>query len=190
MKRLDGIIADVKAARGGANHPWIYDDSGNIASGVICGDVIPLLEALKEYELDVTDEEIEELLESPNVKGDNTYNWGANISNDLNIDTVKNVELGGEFYDTVMVIMVHLHGDIRGGYSDYFVVPLSFEDLWYDFDDVVFQNLLINDRYSADINILSEGYTVYDYETGEDLGEFYEVEVADLLKAIEEKEND
>jgi hypothetical protein len=189
MKRLDGIIADVKAARGGANRPWIYDDSGNIASGVICADVIPLLEDLKEYELDVTDEEIEELLESPNVKGDNTYNWGANISNDLNIDTVKDVDINGEHYDTVMVIMVHLRGDIRGGYSDYFVVPLSFEDLWYDFDYDVCQSIDINDRYTADINMFSEGYTVYDNETGDDIGEFYELEVEDLLKEIEERNN-
>lgn len=187
MKRLDSIIASVKAARGGANHPWIYDDSGNVASGVICGDVIPLLEALKEYELDVTDEQVDDLLAEA-TDSDNTYNWGANISNDLNIDFVKDVEINGEYYDNVMVIMVHLHGDIRGGYSDYFVVPLSWEDLYENFDDVVYQSIQINDRYSADVNIFSEGYTVYDYETGEDVGEFYEVEVEDLLKEIEDRE--
>ena len=187
MKRLDGIIADVKAARGGANRPWIYDDSGNIASGVICGDVIPLLEALKEYELDVTDEQVEELLEYP-IESDNTYNWGANISNDLNIDFVKDVEINGEHYDNVMVIMVHLRGDIRGGYSDYFVVPLTWEDLYNDFDSEVYQSIDINDRYTADVNIFSEGYTVYDRETGDDIGEFYEPEVEDLLKEIESGE--
>ena len=189
MKRLDSIIADVKAARGGTNRPWIYDDSGNIASGVICGDVIPLLEALKEYELDVTDEQVDELLETAD-ESDNTYNWGAKISNDLNVDFCKDVEINGDYYDNVMVIMVHLRGDIRGGYSDYFVVPLSWEDLYNDFDDVVYQTIDINDRYSADVNIFSEGYTVYDHETGEDVGEFYEPEVEDLLKEIEERNNE
>ncbi len=188
MKRLDGIIADVKAARGGANRPWIYDDSGNIASGVICADVIPLLEALKEYELDVTDEQVDALLAEA-TNSDNTYNWGANISNDLNIDFCKDVEINGDYYDNVMVIMVHLRGDIRGGYSDYFVVPLTLEDLYNDFDDVVYQTIDINGRYSADVNMFSEGYTVYDYETREDVGEFYEIEVEDLLKEIEEREN-
>lgn len=189
MKRLDGIIADVKAARGGANHPWIYDDNGNIASGVICGDVIPLLEDLKEYELDVTDEQVDDLLAEA-TDSDNTYNWGANISNDLNVDFVKDVEINGEFYDNVMVIMVHLHGDIRGGYSDYFVVPLKWEDLYYDFDDAVYQSIPINDRYTADVNIFSEGYSVYDHETGEDVGEFSELEVEDLLEEIEERNNE
>ena len=187
MKRLDGIIADVKAARGGANRPWIYDDSGNVASGVICGDVIPLLEALKEYELDVTDEQVDDLLAEATDR-DNTYNWGANISNDLNLDFCTDVEINGDYYDNVMVIMVHLHGDIRGGYSDYFVVPLSWEDLYEDFDDAVYQSIPINDRYTADVNIFSEGYTVYDHETGDDVGEFYEPEVEDLLKELESRE--
>ena len=188
MLRLDKIIQQVKSARGGANHPWIYDDSGNIASSVICGDVIPLLEALKDYELDVTDEQVDDLLAEA-TNSDNTYNWGANISNDLNIDFCKDVEINGDYYDNVMVIKVHLYGDIRGGYSDYFVVPLSWEDLYENFDDVVYQSILINDRYSADVNIFSEGYTVYDYETGKDVGDFYEVEVADLLKELDKLDN-
>lgn len=187
-KRLDGIISQVKATRRGDGRAWIYDDNGNIASGVICGDVLPLLESLKSEELDVTDEEIEYILEDPNTKGDNTYNYGANISNDLNINTTKDVEINGEYYDDIMVIMVHLFGDIRGGYSDYFVVPLSFEDLVNDYSDDIYQYIDINDRYSADVNIFSEGYTVYDNEIGEDVGEFYEPEVEDLLKELGELE--
>ncbi len=186
MKRLDGIIADVKAARNGSNRPWIFDDTGNIGSGVICGDVLPLLESFKYDELDVTDEQIEELL-SETTSSDNTYNWGANISNDLNFDFCKDVEINGEHYDNVAIIMVHLRGDIRGGYTDYFVVPFSFEDIYYDFSDDIYQSIRINDRYSADINIFSEGYTVYDHETGEDIGEFYELEVEDLLNEIEDR---
>jgi len=190
MLRLDRVIQQVKSARGGANRPWIYDDNGNIASGVIRGDVIPLLEDLKEYELDVTDEDIDRIIEDYRTESDNTYNWGANISNDLNIDFAKDVEINGEYYDNVMVIMVHLYGDIRGGYSDYFVVPLTWEDLYEDFDDAVYQSIPINDRYIADVNIFSEGYTVYDHETGDDIGEFYEPEVEDLLKEIEERNNE
>lgn len=182
MSRIDGVIQEVKAARTGSGRAWIFDDNGNIASGVICGDVIPLLEDLKEIELDVTDEWIDEFREGEDVEGDNTYNWGANISNDLNIDFGRD-----ENGEPVMVIMVHLYGDIRGGYSDYFAVRGTFEDLYNDFDDAVYQSVDINDRYYADINIFSEGYTVYDSETGEDIGEFYEPEVEDLLKEIAER---
>lgn len=188
MLRLNDIINQVKATRHGANRPWIYDDNGEIASGVICGDVIPLLEDLKDIELDVTDEQIDDILENYNTKGDNTYNWGANISNDLNFNFAKDVEIDGEYYDDVMVIMVHLYGDIRGGYSDYFVVPLSFEDLVNDYSDDIYQYIDINDRYSADVNIFSEGYSVYDNELQEDVGEFYDIEVQDLLKELESSE--
>ena len=181
MSRIDDVIQEVKAARAGSGRAWIFDDNGNIAPGVICGDVIPLLEDLKAIELDVTDEWIDEFREGEDVEGDNTYNWGANISNDLNIDFGRD-----ENGEPVMVIMVHLYGDIRGGYSDYFAVRGTFEDLYNDFDDAVYQSVDINDRYYADINIFSEGYTVYDSETGEDIGDFYEPEVEDLLKEIAE----
>lgn len=181
MSRLDDVIKQVKSSRHGA---WIYDSNGNIKDDVLVGDALPLLEALKDVEMDVTDEWIDEFLEDPNTEGDNTYNWGANISNDLNFNSGKD-----ENGDDVMVIMVHLHGDIRGGYSDYFVVKCSFEDMYYQFDDAIYQSKSINDRYSADINLFSEGYNVYDYETGEDLGEFYELEAEDALKEIEEQVN-
>ena len=85
MTRLENVIEEVKAARTGVNRPWIFDEDGNIREDVLVGDVIPLLEELKEYEIDITDEEIEEFINDEETKGDNTYNWGANISNDLQI---------------------------------------------------------------------------------------------------------
>lgn len=181
MSRLDDVIKQVKASRHGA---WIYDSNGNIREDVLVGDVLPLLEDLKEVEMDVTDEWIDEFLNDPDTKGDNTYNWGANISSDLDFNTGKD-----ENGDEVMVIMVHLRGDIRGNYSDYFAVKCSFKDMYYNFDDAVYQSKAINDRYTADINIFAEGYNVYDYETGEDLGEFYELEAEDALKEIEGNNN-
>ena len=182
MSRIDDVIAEVKASRTGDGRAWIYEDQGNIANGVICGDVIPLLEELKDYEVDVPDAWIDTFLESPDVEGDNTYNWGANISNDLNFDYGKGPDM-----EDYIVIMVHLRGDIRGGYSDYFVVQGTIEDIFNNCESL-YQTVPINDRYSADVDLFSEGYTVYDYETGEDLGEFYEPDVEDLLKEIEERQ--
>ena len=49
------------------------------------------------------------------------------------------------------------------------------------------QSKMINDRYSADIDLMSETYSVYDYEKQENVGDFYEREVEDLLNQINEK---
>jgi len=176
MSRLDRVIEQVKSIRlVDKNHrAWIFDDDGNIRNDVICGDILPLLEELKEYEINVSDEWIEKFREDS--EGDNTYNWGANICNDLNMNYKKNCG--------VMLFMVHLFGDIRGGYSDYFAVKFDhFDDLFYL--ESMTQMKDINDRYVADINLFREGYDVYDTEKQDSIGEFYELETDDLLKRIE-----
>ena len=48
----------------------------------------------------------------------------------------------------------------------------------------VYQIVDINDKYSADINIFSEEYNVYNYEENKDVGYFYETDKKDLLKEI------
>ena len=53
MSRLTNVIEAVKASRLGENKAWIYDENGNISDEVICGDVIPFLEELKEYEIEI-----------------------------------------------------------------------------------------------------------------------------------------
>ena len=45
----------------------------------------------------------------------------------------------------------------------------------------------INDRYMLDVNIFTEGYNVWDSESEEDLGMFYEIEVKDLLDEIKSR---
>lgn len=176
MSRLENVIEQVKAVRhiDKNRRAWIFDDNGNIREDVICGDILPFLEELKEYEINVSDEWIENFREDS--EGDNTYNWGANICNDLNMNYRKNCG--------IILFMIHLYGDIRGGYSDYFAVKFDrFDDLFYL--ESMTQTKDINDRYVADINLFREGYTVYDTETQDDIGEFYELEVNDLLKSIE-----
>ena len=175
MSRLDNVIEQVKAVRRiDKNHrAWIFDDNGNIKDDVLCGDILPLLEELKEYEINVSDEWIDKFREESD--GDNTYNWGANICNDLNMNYNKK--------SGIFLFMVHLFGDIRGGYSDYFAVKFdSFDDLFYL--ESITQYKDINDRYVADIHLFREGYEVYDTEIQETIGEFCELEANDLLKRI------
>ena len=177
MTRLENVIEEVKAAHTGANRPWIFDENGNIREDVLVGDVIPLLEELKEYEIDITDEEIEEFINDEETKGDNTYNWGANISNDLQIHSQ-------EYDDEItMVIAVHLRGDVRANYSDYFAVKMRGFYEFYELESML-QHKDITDTLVADINLMSEGYSVYDYEHDVDLGEFYEIQIKDALSEI------
>ena len=176
MSRLDNVIEQVKSVRyvDKTHRAWIFDDNGNIKDDVLCGDILPLLEELKEYEINVSDEWIESFREDS--EGDNTYNWGANICNDLNMNYRKGCG--------IILFMVHLCGDIRGGYSDYFVVKFDrFDDLFYL--ESMTQYKEINDRYVADINLFREGYDVYDKETQDSVGEFFTIEVEDLLKELE-----
>ena len=183
MTRLEEVIEEVKAVRTGAMHPWIFDESGNVHKDVLVGDVIPLLEELKEYEIDITDEEIEEFINDEETKGDNTYNWNANISNDLQIHSQ-------EYDDEItMVIAVHLRGDIRGGYSDYFAVKMRGFYEFYELESML-QHKDITDTLVADINLMSEGYSVYDYEHDVDLGEFYEIQIKDALPEITAKQKE
>lgn len=61
MTRLEKVIEEVKAAHTRVNRPWIFDESGNMREDVLVGDVLPLLEELKEYEVDISDDESKNL---------------------------------------------------------------------------------------------------------------------------------
>jgi hypothetical protein len=178
MTRLDKVIEQVKASRTGKNKAWIFNDDGRIADNAMCCEVLDVLEELKKYEISVSNEWIENFRNNPKVKGDNTYNWSGCISNDLNMDYMKNDD--GE---EIMLIMVHLHGDIRGGYSDYFAVKFDSEYEFYQLESAT-QMKIVNDHMVADLNIFSDIYNVYDYEKQEDVGSFYCFELADLLEEI------
>ena len=182
MTRLESVIEDVKAARQSKYRPWIYDDNGIIKDSVICGEVLDFLEELKDYEIEVTDEWIDKFISAADTKGYNTYNNGANISNDLNYWLRETKD------ECIFAIAVHLHGDIRGGYSDYFVV--KFEDIyeWYNLESRT-QHKPITDTLTADIDIFDELYEVYDYSIDDYVGSFYECEVEDLLNKIKEEQN-
>ncbi len=183
MTRLEKVIEEVKAARTGTMRPWIFDENGNIREDVLVGDVIPLLEELKEYEIDITDEEIEEFINDEKTKGNNTYNWNANISDDLQIHSQE--------YDDelTLVIAVHLRGDIRANYSDYFAVKMRGFYEFYELESML-QHKHITDTLVADINLMDEYYSVYDYEHDDELGEFYEIEIKDTLPEIMAKQKE
>ena len=176
--RLENVIEQVKDSRKGKDKAWIFNEDGKIADNVMCCEVLDILEELKDYEISVSDEWIEKFKNNPKVKGNNTYNWGANISNDLNFNYLENDDK-----EVMMLIMVHLYGDIRGGYSDYFVVKFDSMYQFYELESAT-QTKDVNDHMVADLTAFSETYNVYDYEKQEDIGEFYCLELEDLLEEI------
>lgn len=179
MTRLEKVIQQVKDARKGDNKPWIFDDNGLVKDNILVCEILDVLEELKNYELDVTDEWIKDFLSREDVKGDNTYNINAKVSNDINMNYLINSN--GE---EIIVIMVHLFGDIRWGYSDYFVVKFEDDNEFYELESGN-QSKMINDTMCADMSIFSEWYNVCDCEKHKYIGEFYCLEVEDLLKEIE-----
>ena len=178
MTRLDAVIKDIKEVNKEC-HAWIYNPNGTIRDDVICGNVLELLYELKDYEIETTEKSIDWIVVNAN-KHWNTYNWNANI--DHNID-VAEMEINGYTY---MAIMVHRYGDVRANYTDRFLV--RFDDIcdFLELESRIQYKTIMDDRYTCDIDIFSDFYNVWDNEKQTDIGEFYEIEVEDLLDAINE----
>ena len=176
MTRLDAVIEDIKEVNKMGN-AWIYDADGEIKDDVICGSVLPLLYELKDYEVESTEESIDWIVENADRRW-NTYNWNANI--DHHID-VAEVELDGYTY---MAIMVHRWGDVRANYTDRFLVRFYDSYEWSELESIMQYKTICDGRYCVDIDIMTECYSVWDNEEGVSIGEFYEIEVEDLLKEI------
>ena len=176
MTKLDAVIEDIKEVNKTCG-AWIYDADGNIKDDAIYGSVLPLLYELRDYEVESTEESIDWIVENANRRW-NTYNWNANIDHDID---VAEVEIDGYTY---MAIMVHRYGDVRANYTDRFLVRFDNEYEWFELNSRVQYKTICDGRYGVDIDIMAECYNVWDNEKEVNLGEFYEMEVEDLLKEI------
>lgn len=176
MTRLDAVIEDIKEVNKACG-AWIYDADGNIKDDVICGSVLPLLYELKDYEVESTEESIDWIVENADRRW-NTYNWNANIDHDID---VAELELDGYTY---MAIMVHRWGDVRANYTDRFLVRFYDSYEWFELESIMQYKTICDGRYFIDINIMSETYTVWDNKEEVSVGEFYEIEVEDLLNEL------
>lgn len=179
MTRLDAVIKDIKEVNKEC-HAWIYEPNGTIRDDVICGNVLELLYELKDYEIDTTEKSIDWIVVNADRRW-NTYNWNANI--DHNID-VAELEINGYTY---MAIMVHRYGDVRANYTDRFLVRFDDEDEWLNLESRMQYKTICDGKYCCDIDIMTEWYNVWDWDNNTSVGEFYEIEVEDLLNEIEER---
>ena len=176
MTRLDAVIEDIKEVNKACS-AWIYDADGEIKDDVICGNVLPLLYELKDYEVESTEESIDWIVKNANRRW-NTYNWNAKIDHDID---VAEVEIDGHTY---MAIMVHRYGDVRANYTDRFLV--KFDDCyeWSELESIMQYKTTCDGRYCVDIDIMLGTYYVWDNEEEVSLGEFYGIEVEDLLNEL------
>jgi hypothetical protein len=179
MTRVDNVIKDIENVNKEC-HAWIYEPNGTIKDDVICGNVLELLYELKDYEIDTTEKSIDWIVVNADRRW-NTYNWNANT--DHNID-VAEMEINGYTY---MAIMVHRYGDVRANYTDRFLVRFDNEYEWFELESRMQYKTICDGRYCIDIDIMSECYNVYDWDEFDNIGEFYEIEVEDLIEAINER---
>jgi hypothetical protein len=198
MSNIDNIIVDIENTNQTYDF-WIRDENGNIKDDVICGEVIPFLEELKNYEVDMSQDEIKDMIsswdknwheESYSLKygneywANNTYNINANIDHDIDYRIAKADDDGVWF-----AFMVHRFGDVRGNYTDWAICKFDYVEEIFELDSVI-QCKYFGEHYVADVNIFSETYNVYDTDKCEDVGDFYDIEVAEVLKSIHELEKD
>lgn len=184
MSRLETVIEQVKNARIGKSKPWIFNDERKIKDNLIVGEVLDLLEEMKQYEINVSDKALINMsqIDRRKMSHSNTYNYSANISNNIDYIAIETKD----YY--LFLVKIHLCGDIRINYSDYFVLKMDNFESFFELDSWI-QSKTINDRYSADIDLMSEIYSIYDYEKQKNIGEFYDVEIDDILKQINEQNN-
>lgn len=183
MSNIDNIIKDIEDVNMNSNF-WIRDSNGQLKDGVICAEIIPFLKELKDYEVDVCQDEVirlhNEAWELDNVNWGNSYNWSSPIDHDFQYGIMRNEDESVTFF-----ISVHRFGDVRGNYTDYAVCKFDNEFEFLELDSAI-QCKTFNDRYIADINIWANTYSVYDTETCETYDGIYDIEVEDALKTIRE----
>lgn len=106
------------------------------------------------------------------------------MSNDLDFRVVNTDKTD----EHIAFIKVHLFGDIRGGYSADFAINIGkytslIEFSYSEIDER--QSKELDSRYTVDMDIFSEGVSVWDSIAGEEY-EVCEIEKDDILKEIEE----
>ena len=169
---LTSIDEVIKTVRQYGTSSWIWEN-GEISKDALVCNIFPILEDAKQFEIELSEDEFRDIEEDYDT-ADNTYNYGCNISNELDWKEKKGVGC---------IVMVHLGGDVRGNYTDYFAVE-SMDDIFGL--DSTFQPKEITDRYIADLNAFSEYYEVYDTVTQDNIGTCYEIDREDAIKWIKE----
>lgn len=194
IETIDEIIKDLtENCLGG----WIFEN-GKIRDDVLCVDIRDLLKEFKQFELPY--DEAMELCENlialhgedamdstfwgftfAKIATDsiNTCNWRPNISHNIQFDEFEYND------ETYTAVMVHRWGDVRGNYTYYAILKCDIDDLLnieFNYSKDIIGTNLVADFYSW----ASDYYSVYNFETQEDCGEYSTLEMKDLLFELKE----
>lgn len=156
IKAVDASYQDYGFAKASEEHSLLID-------------VIPFLEYLESYQVDSSDmvyisddEEIpfQEWLYDysgmEELRGDNSYNWSSPISHDVNYEVWGYSDSEPLF----VVFRVHRFGDVRGNYTDEFILKFdNYDEFIYsvlapDYTDVTEKFISVKvDDYIAEVRI-------------------------------------
>lgn len=171
---LNSVIEEVKNYKSDA---WIWENVNErkLKEGVLLIDTLDILEQLREFEVELTQEEFDEIMDEGD--GDNTYNWGNHLTNDLALNYVD--KENGK-----CLVAVHLGGDVRGNYTDCFAVE-NFSSLFsLEYDSKGLNFIANGTKCHADVTALAQYIEVYKEDGDRYIGDFYENELEDLTKHV------
>lgn len=184
---IQDMIKDIKELRGETvsifGQPTQLDNEVNELSV----DIVEIIEEFEEYESDISISQLDEFYEMgilKELKSDNSYNWGGNVSNDFNFHIYENLE-----NDKILVeFKVHRYGDVRGNYTNSVVLEFDSD---YDFLEILAEGrktvyLEINDdEYMADITATYDMIEIYNDE-GSYITELYADDIEELENELKE----
>lgn len=185
---VTSVISDISALRG--SEVTIFGRSTRLNSeedNRLYIDVIDILRNLEDYEVNTKlSNRIIKLLEEDSseievITRDNTYNYGSNLSNDMDYAHIK-------YKDRDYVILsIHRYGDVRGNYTSDVVLAMDLEELYSEISEIYkLDSVEVGDKcYNLYINPLSEGIEVSDSD-GNDIGVIYTNDISDVANEISE----
>ena len=193
---LNNIINDLRSLEGrevGLGYfRYIYTNEVNADTISI----LDVLENLKQYEIktfkiynycneeeeiiEVSAEEFLETEEYEEIKSDNSYNWGAPISNYFNYRIYKS-----SLYEGIIVeFSVHRYGDVRCNYTEEIYFRFNNEYEFYEALEESNKYFTIeknNIEYDIYIDIFSESPRIYIEEDDEDIEGYEAYELLEEL---------
>ena len=207
MTNLQEMIKDIKSLRGATVEVFGQKTVLDKEVSEMYIDILDIMESLVEYEQDLEVEEYDEETEEYEVKevdtidkyldfigeayglkevaANNSYNWNGRVSNHFAFKVYEDETLG----DIYIVFKVHRYGDVRCNYTKECLLTFnSYEDF---LDTITESNKFVTIKvdgkeYDLYVNALSDGYKVYDTETGEYVGYTYETDKEDIIEEIRE----
>ena len=147
----------------------------------------PDTDEYEEIEFNSSDEFIshmEDLYGIEEISGDNSYNWGSPVSNDFYYHIYYNEELNEYYY----VVAIHKYGDVRGNYTNEFVLRFSNDFEFLELLEESNKYYTLKDKEGNDIyfdlRVTSEGLTYEDEYKYQGLNLFDYENIDDLQKDI------